>query len=97
MFKKIICILVITSFLFLAGCYTIKHDVGNGAQGNTTVSERQWFVLWGLVPINDVDSKAMAGGATDYEITTQMTFVDVIIGAFTGLITVAPMSVTVKK
>lgn len=96
MIKKIITIVILCSFL-LTSCYTITHKVGNGAQGSTTTSERQWYILWGLVPINHVDSQAMAGGATDYTITTQATFVDVIIGAVTGIVTVAPRTVTVKK
>ena len=96
MFKKIISLAVISVFL-LTSCYTMTHKVGEGAKGNSTTSERQWYVLWGLVPINSVDSKQMAGGAKDYTVTTEMTFVDVVIGAFTGLITVQPMSVKVKK
>ena len=96
MMKKIISIVVLCSFL-LTGCYTINHKVGNGAQGNATTEERQWFILWGLVPINDVDSQAMAGGAADYEITTQATPVDVIIGVFTGIVTIAPRTVKVTK
>ena len=97
MLRKMICILIIFSFLFLTGCFAIKHNVGNGAQGNTTVTERQWFVLFGLVPINEIDSKTMAGGATDYEITTKFTFVDLVIGAFTGIVSIQPRSVIVKK
>lgn len=96
MIKRIISLAIISAFL-LTSCYTINHKVGQGAQGNTKVTERQWFVLWGLVPINNVDSQQLAGGATDYTVTTEMTFVDIVIGAFTGLITVAPMSVHVTK
>jgi hypothetical protein len=96
MLKKIISLAVISVFL-LTSCYTINHKVGQGAQGSAKVSERQWYVLWGLVPINNVDSQQMAGGATDYTVTTEMTFVDVVIGAFTSIVTVTPMSVHVTK
>ncbi len=96
MSKKIIAIFVVCAFL-MTSCFTMKHNVGNGAQGNTTMEQRQWYVLWGLVPINSVDSKSMAGGATDYTVETQMTAVDVVIGIFTGLVTVQPMTVKVKK
>ncbi len=81
----------------LAGCFTINHKVGKGAQGSTKVEQRQWYVLWGLVPISEIDSQAMAGGATDYTIQTQFSVVDVIIGIFTGLVTVQPRTVTVTK
>lgn len=96
MLKKTIAIVILCSFLF-TGCMTMTHKVGSGAQGNTATEERQWYVLWGLVPINNVDSQAMAGGAADYTIVTQATAVDVIIGAFTGIITVQPMTVKVTK
>ncbi|MFC2088204.1 Bor/Iss family lipoprotein [Calditrichota bacterium] len=97
MLKKIISIILVFSIIFLTGCYAVNHTVGEGAKGNTTVTERQWYVLFGLVPINEVNSKAMADGATDYEIKTEMTFVDVVIGIFTGLVSIQPTTVTVKK
>ena len=96
MLKKTIAIIVLCAFLF-TGCMTMTHKVGSGAQGNATTEERQWYVLWGLVPINNVDSQEMAGGAADYTIVTQATAVDVIIGVFTGIVTVQPMTVKVTK
>jgi len=41
-----------------------------------TVEERQWDVLWGLVPINEVKSEEMAGDAEDYVVDTELTFLD---------------------
>ena len=96
MIKKFIALVVISVFLF-SGCYTMNHKVGQGAQGSTTVEAKQWYVLFGLVPINNVDSKQMASGATDYTVTTQMSFIDVVIGAFTGIVSVQPMTVKVTK
>lgn len=81
----------------LSSCFTMEHTVGSGAQGATTEQARQWYVLWGLVPLNDVDSKQMAGGATDYTIKTEQSFVDKVIGLFTGIITIYPQTVTVTK
>lgn len=81
----------------LSGCYTQIHKVGTGAAGGNVTSKQQWFALWGLVPITQVDSNAMAAGATNYEIRTEHTAVDVIIGIFTGIITVYPRTVTVTK
>ena len=97
MLKKVTSAVLIVSVLFVIGCATHIHKVGNGAQGNDVTTQRQWYVLWGLVPINDVDSHTMADGATDYEIKTEVNFVDVVISIFTGLITVYPRSVTVTK
>ena len=97
MFKKMIALLMIVSILFVAGCFTNTHVVGNGAKGNTEVTKQQWFALWGLVPITEVDSKDMADGAKDYTITTQFTPLDIVIGIFTSIVTVQPMTVTVTK
>ena len=95
--RKFISVLLLFTFIFMGGCYSLTHVVGDGAQGNTTKSERQWYVLFGLVPINEVDSKAMADGAENYEITSEFTFVDIVIGIFTSLVSIQPQTVTVKK
>lgn len=96
--KKLFAVLLIVSISFYTtGCFTINHVVGEGAKGKTEVSAKQWYILWGLVPLNSVDSQDMAGGASDYNIQTQTSFVDVIIGFFTSIVTVYPMSVTVTK
>jgi len=96
--KIIIVSLLVAALCFsVIGCYTLQHQVGNGAQGSTTVSARQWYILWGLVPINTVDSQAMAAGATNYDVKSQMSFVDVVIGIFTGSVTVYCQTVTVTK
>lgn len=96
--KKLISFFVLVSFLILmAGCYSQKFVVGEGAKGNQVVSERQWYILWGLVPLNTVDVQKMAAGATNYTIVTEHTFVDQLIAAFTGIVTVSPKTVEVRK
>ena len=81
----------------MSGCFAQSHKVGTGAAGSNVSAQRQWFALWGLVPITQVDSNAMAAGATNYEIRTEHTVIDVIISFFTGIVTVYPRSVTVTK
>lgn len=97
MMKKFTSTILVLSMLFLVGCFTNVHTIGNGPRGSSTESKKQWYALWGLIPITQVDTKAMAAGATDYEIKTQNSFVDYIIGAFTGIVTIYPRTVTVKK
>ena len=97
MLRKATSIILIVGVLAIIGCATHTHKIGNGPQTGAETTQRQWYVLWGLVPINDVDTETIAGGAMDYEIKTQVTFVDGIISIFTGLITVYPRSVTVTK
>ena len=93
--KPKILIIATSLVLFISACTTHTHIVGNGAQGSAEVSKRQLWVI-SLVPINDVDTRKMAGGATDYEIQTQVDFIDIIVSGLTSGI-VTSRNVTVKK
>ncbi|MBU0507827.1 Bor family protein [bacterium] len=96
--KRIIGAILILAFcMMLVGCYTHIHQVGNGAQTGVKMEKKQWYILWGLVPLNEVDSQQMAAGATDYTIRTQQSFVDVVIGLVTGMVTIYPRTVAVTK
>jgi len=98
MLKKIITAMLLLTIAFYSfGCYTNTHIVGKGAQTSQVVEERQWYVLWGLVPINKVDSQSMAGGAKDYRIETSITFMDWVISIFTSVVSVVPSTVKVMK
>ena len=97
MFRKLSVAFLIVGMLFVIGCAAHVHKVGNGAQGTDTMEARQWYVLWGLVPINEVDTNTMAAGATDYEITTEHTGLDFIINVFTSAVTVNSRTVSVRK
>ena len=97
MLGKCSAIVLILGVLLLIGCAAHVHKVGNGAQGNDMMMARQWYVLFGLVRINEVNTNAMAGPATDYEIMTQHTGLDVIINIFTGVISVNSRTVIVRK
>ena len=95
--KKLLSLSLVVLMLFsMSSCYTLEHTVGNGAQGGNEVSQRQWYALWGLVPINEVDSKSMAAGKSNYVIKTQHSFIDLVISMFTGIVTIQAKTVTVK-
>ncbi len=81
----------------LSSCMTLTHVVGIGASSGVSTEKKQWYALWGLVPINTVDSKAMASGASNYTIKSQEKFVDLIITAFTSFVTVTVQTVSVQK
>lgn len=89
--------MVLLFTLCMAGCTAHTHIVGTGGTTGEVVEERQWYILWGLVPINDVDSNAMAAGAENYTIETEQSALDVIINIFTGVITVNSRTVTVTR
>ncbi len=94
---KKLAVLAILAIFVLGACYTQTHTVGAGPQTGETTEVRQWFVLYGLIPLTEADSQEMAAGATDYEIVTEMNLIDVVIGMFTGVVTVQPMTVTVTR
>lgn len=96
--KKLVSIVLIAVFtLVLVGCAANVHKVGSGAQSNIKIEQRQWYVLWGLVPINQVDTAAMAAGSSDYTIKTEQNALDIIINIFTSYVSVVSRTVTVTK
>lgn len=95
--KTLLTVALSLSLLLFSGCFTNVHVVGDGGTGAKEVKERQWYILWGLVPLNELETSEMAGDAENYTIKTEHTFIDGVIGIFTGLVTVYPKTVTVKK
>ncbi len=94
--KKLSLALVMAAVMF-SSCFTLTHTVGSGGSGGEKIEKRAWYILWGLVPLNTVESKAMAGNATNYTVTSSRTALDVIINIFTGIVTVGSQTVTVQK
>ena len=82
--NKLIAITLIISMLFIS-CATHLHTVGHGPQAGVKATARQYYLLWGLVPINTVDTNKMAGTdingnqIEDYEIQTQFGALDIAI------------------
>ena len=79
------------------GCYTMTHQVGSGGTHTSVDSERQWYALWGLVPFHKVDSQKLAHGASDYTVKTEQNFLDIVIGFFTGFVSIVPFTVEVER
>ena len=96
MLRKGLAVVLILGVLFVIGCSTHVHKVGNGAQGNDVMVTRQWYVLAGLMPINAVDTNTMAGAATDYEIRTTQTVLDAIVSGVTFAL-ITSRTVVVRK
>ena len=82
--------------LMLTSCFSYTSVVGKGAQGTTKVSQWNHYVIAGLAPVGLSDSKAMAGGATDYTVKTEQSFVNGLIAALTFSI-YTPTTTTVTK
>lgn len=98
MYSKIVVLMLIVVLLVtLVGCSAHTHIVGDGAQRGQVQEARQWYILWGLVPINDVNTNMMAGDAENYTIHTETTVLDIIINIFTQWVTVTSRTVTVTR
>ena len=95
--KKAVVMIMILSSLFLIGCSPHIHTVGTGPQSGQVETARQWYILWGLMPLNTVDTGAMAGGAANYEIKTSTEALDIIIGMPASYVSVKSRTVTVTK
>lgn len=88
-------LIVAISFL-MASCYTLTYNVGEGAKTGIEVTEKNHYIMYGLAPIKTSDPTKMAGGATNYTVTIQHTFVDGLLNALTfGIYT--PTTTTVQK
>ena len=85
--------------LLLAACSTHTHVIGNGPSSGVVEEARQWYALFGLVKLNKVDTGAMVGDATDYQIEDGAFLMDILIGGLAGSIlpSVSCRSVKVTK
>jgi hypothetical protein len=95
--KKIILILLVLIVFILPACSTHIHVIGDGAKTGIVEQERQWYVLWGLVPINKVNTNEMAKGAKNYTIKTEASVLDVIINIFTSYVSIVSRTVEVQR
>ena len=97
MLRRLSAVLLIVAMVFVVGCAAHTHKVGHGPAFNQTTVERQWYILYGLVPINDVDTQVMAKGRSNYEITTLVTPVDFIYRALFSPVTITCRTVAVTR
>jgi len=86
MTKTLKLILLATIGISLASCNAITHTVGTGGRGdgkpgNYDVKKKQWYLFWGALPLNNVDSKILAGGSTNYTVRTTTSAGDLFINA----------------
>ncbi|GAL79688.1 hypothetical protein JCM19274_3100 [Algibacter lectus] len=87
---------VCAASMLLTSCYSYTSVVGSGAQGNSQTTNWNHYVIYGLAPVGVSDSKAMAGGAENYTVTTRQSFVNGLVSAITfGIYT--PTTTTVTK
>ncbi|HOR39936.1 MAG TPA: Bor protein [Paludibacteraceae bacterium] len=82
--------------LVMTSCYTYTYTVGNGPQTGVEVTKKNHYLIAGLVPISTSNPTEMAGGAANYEVTIQHTFVDGLLNGLTGGL-YSPTTTKVRK
>ena len=71
--------------IMLSSCNATMHTVGSGGKGDCKsvgqydVKKKQWYLFWGLLPLNKVDSKELVGDAQNYTVRTTTSFGDGLI------------------
>ena len=76
------------------------YNIIEGPQTGVENTARQYYLLYGLIPLNSIDTDEMAGSAANYEIQTQVGPMDVLINiasAVTIAGIVSSRTVTVTK
>jgi hypothetical protein len=103
--KRLLVFLLLTCFC--SGCFTMKYAappksqvvmISQGKQATFKKSVKVWYALWGAAPISE-NSSARIIAENDLKqvrVTTKITFVDYLIGAFTGFVSIVPATMTVE-
>lgn len=103
---KILSIAFLLTLLF-SSCYVNKvyvpagHDVKIAEAGDimeTKVEKKQWYALWGLVPITSDRTPEIIQtyGFDEVKVESKITFVDFLIGIFTSWVSIVPQTVVVE-
>lgn len=78
-------------------CQVHTHRVGGGATGLGQESERQFYLFFGLVRINDVNVQRYTADLTSYEIRSEFSWLDLLLAPLLLPFTVTTRTVTVSK
>ena len=81
--------------LCASGCMTHFHSVGLGSTGTREATARQFYLLFGLVTLNEVDTQRMASELTSYTVETSYSFTDMLLSPLLAL-TVTTRTVVVR-
>ena len=93
--RRRISLALLPVLLCASGCMAHFHSVGLGSTGTREVSARQFYLLFGLVRLNDIDTQRMAPDLTSYTIETSYSFVDMLLSPLIAL-TVTTRTVVVR-
>lgn len=89
------CLLAATALLGSA-CVSHQHTVGLGPTGTGMTQQRQYYALFGLWQINEVDSQRLAADLTSYSVDSRFSFVDLLLQPLLLPFTLTSRTVTVR-
>ena len=98
MARRTVVLLALALLLCAQGCVTHVHRVGLGpVQGTELARERQYYILFGLFRLNDVDTHQIAKGRNSYQVETTTSFWDLVLTPFLFPLSVTSRTVTVTQ
>ncbi|MFO1032372.1 MAG: hypothetical protein U1F60_14925 [Planctomycetota bacterium] len=89
------CLLAATALLGCS-CVSHQHVVGLGPTGTGEARQRQYYALFGLWQINEIDSQRLAADLTSYSIDSRFSFVDLLLQPLLLPFTMTSRTVTVR-
>jgi hypothetical protein len=87
---------LLTAAACLGGCMSHTHVVGLGPTGTGETSARQYYFLFGIIRLNEVDAQRMAPELTSYSVHTRVAFVDLLLAPLLLPLTATSRTVTVR-
>lgn len=87
---------VIFTVMLMTSCYSYTTVVGEGALGNQQITKWNHYLIGGLAPIEVSDPAVLAGGAKNYTVKTEMSFVNGLVSILTSGI-YSPTTTTIYK
>ena len=79
------------------GCVSHQHRIGVGGTGSRAESARQFYVLFGLIRLNEVNVQRMSDDLTSYDIDSRYGWVDLALSPLLLPLTVTSRTVTVTR
>lgn len=93
--KKFKYLFLVVAVLSLTSCYTYTFDVGSGANTGVQATQKNHYLIGGLVPLSEVDHEKLSKGASDYTVKIEHSFVDGLLNVITfGIYTPTTTTIT---
>lgn len=79
-----------------ASCCSHEHIVGLGPTGSGEFTERQYYLFFGLLPLQEVNTQNLAQNLTSYSVETRFSLMDLLLFPVLLPLTGASRTVTVR-